>query len=92
LNLGFARHLFLAQHAGQFSQPQIQFFDGVIAIAQTRIEFAFAKREDVGAQLEALLVEFGEAGAVALFEQCAVLAFLERLHPQGLGDVSYRFG
>jgi hypothetical protein len=50
------------------------------------------KREDVGAELETLLVEFGEAGAVALFKRCAAFAFLERLHPLGFGDVSYRFG
>lgn len=44
------------------------------------------------AQFEALLVEFGEAGAVALFKGGAALAFFERLHPESLGDVRGRFG
>ena len=49
------------------------------------------KAEDVRAELEALLVEFGNASAVALFKRRAAFAFLERLHPQGFGDVSDRF-
>jgi len=88
----FARRLFFAQRPGDFSQAQVQLFDRAVAITQVRVEFAFAKREDVGAQLEALFVEFGDAGAVALFEQCATLAFFERLHPEGFGDVGDAFG
>ena len=42
-------------------------------------------------QLEALLVEFGEAGAVTLFNEDTAFAFFERLHPQRLGDVGYGF-
>ena len=46
----------------------------------------------MGAQLEALFVEFGEAGAVALFHCRAAFAFVERLHPEGFGDVGDAFG
>ena len=88
----FARRLFFAQRPGDFSQAQVQLFDRAVAVAQTGVEFAFAQRQDVGAQLEALFVEVGEAGAVALFQRCAALAFLERLHPQGFGDVGDAFG
>lgn len=73
-------------------QPQIQILNGAVAIAEARVEFAFAQGEYVGAQLEALLIEFGEPGAVALFKRCAASAFLEGLHPKGFGDVRYRFG
>jgi hypothetical protein len=84
--------LLLAQQAGEFSEAQVEIFDRAVAIAQAGVEFAFAKREDVGAQLEALLVEFCEAGAVALFQNCAAAAFLERLHPERFGDVHNGFG
>jgi hypothetical protein len=83
--------LFFAKACADFARPQIQFFDAAVAIAQVRVEFAFTKSKDVGAKLEPLLVEFGEAVAVALFKSRAALAFLERLHSQGFGDVGYRF-
>jgi hypothetical protein len=79
----FARGLLLAQQAGEFSEAQVEIFDRAVAIAQAGVEFAFAKREDVGAQLEALLVEFCEAGAVALFEERAALAFFRGLASRG---------
>jgi hypothetical protein len=43
---------------------------------------SFAKREDVEAQLEAVFVEFGKAGGVALFEERAAFARVERLQPR----------
>ena len=46
----------------------------------------------MGADLEALLVEFGEACAVALFESGAAFAFFQGLHPQGFGNVGDGFG
>ena len=73
-------------------QAQVEFFDYAVAIAQAGAEFAFAQGEDVGAQLEALFVQFGDSGAVALFKNCAALALLERLHPQGFDDVGDGFG
>jgi len=60
--------LLFAQRSGEFSQAQVQVFDGAAAIAETGVEFAFAKGDHVGADLEALFVEFGEACAVALFQ------------------------
>jgi len=53
--------LFFAKRAGNFSKPQIQFFDGAVAISEAGVEFAFAKGEDVGADLEVLLVVGGNA-------------------------------
>jgi len=79
------------QQAGQFTHLQIQFFDVAVAIAQTGVQFALAQGQDVGAELEALFVEFGEAVAVALFQERAAFAFLERLHPEGFGDVGDAF-
>jgi hypothetical protein len=35
--------LLFAQRAGKFAQAQIQFLDGAIAIAQTRVELTFAQ-------------------------------------------------
>ena len=46
----------------------------------------------MGADLEAVFVEFGEAGAVAFFEDGAVFGFFWRLHPERLGDVGDGFG
>jgi hypothetical protein len=82
---------FCPQESGHFAQAQIQFLDGTVAIAQAGVELAFAQRENVGPQLEALLVEFGEAGVVVLFQSRTAFAFLERLHPEGFGDVGHRF-
>jgi hypothetical protein len=76
----------------EITQGQVEIFNRVVAIEQTRVEFAFAQREDVGAELQALLGGFGDEGAVALFEQCAAFAFFKRLHPQGFGDVGDAFG
>jgi len=46
-----ARPVLFAKRAGNFSKPQIQFFDGAVAISEAGVEFAFAKGEDVGADL-----------------------------------------
>jgi hypothetical protein len=83
--------LFFAKNAGEFSQAQVQVFDGAVAIAEAGVEFAFPQGENVGAQLQTLLIQFSESCAVALFEQCAALAFLEGLHPEGFGDVGDGF-
>jgi hypothetical protein len=65
--------------------------DGVVAIAQARVEFAFAQGQDVGAQFEALLIVFCEARVIALFEERASLAFFGGLRPEGFRDVGDRF-
>jgi hypothetical protein len=64
--------LFVAKAPSEYSHSQIQLFDRAVAIAQARVEFAFAKREDVEAQLEALLVEFREAWAVPPYLQSSL--------------------
>jgi hypothetical protein len=53
---------------------------------------AFAKSEDVGADLEVLLVVGGEAFGGFQFLVGAASAFFEGLHPQGFGDVGNGFG
>jgi hypothetical protein len=51
----FAGGLFFTKGAGELAQAQVQIFDGAITIAQAGVEFAFAQREHVGADLEVLL-------------------------------------
>jgi hypothetical protein len=92
LKLRFARGLFLAQQSGEFSQAQIQVFDGAVAIAEAGVEFAFAQRKHVGAYLEVLLVVGGEAFGAVQFLLGAAAAFVEGLHPQGFGDVGDGLG
>jgi hypothetical protein len=84
--------LFFPQSSGEFAQAQVQVFDGAVAIAEARIEFAFAKREDMGADLEVLLKLVAEAIGGIEFQVGAAAAFFEGLHPQGFGDVGDGFG
>ena len=75
-----------------FAQFELQIRNTLIAMPQARVEFAFAKREDMRADFQALPVKFCQARAVALLEIRAALAFFERLHPEGFGDVDHAFG
>jgi hypothetical protein len=64
----------------------------LFAIIKSRLEFAFAQGKDMGADLEGLFVGGEGAGGGVLFLGGAAAAFVEGLHPQGLGGVGYGFG
>jgi hypothetical protein len=84
--------LFLAQQSCEFAQAQVQIFDGAVAIAETGVEFALAQGQDVGADLEVLLVVGGEAFGGFQFLLGAAAGFGEGLHPEGFGDVGDGLG
>jgi hypothetical protein len=84
--------LFLAEHQRELAKLELQIGDGGIAVAQTRIEFAFAQRQHVGAYVEGLLLVDGRALLGLELEPGAAAAFLESLHPESFGDVGHGFG
>ena len=64
----------------------------LFAIVQSGFEFAFAKAQDMRADLEGLFVGGEGAGGGVLFLRGAAAAFVEGLHPEGFGGVGYGFG
>jgi hypothetical protein len=84
--------LFLAQQKGEFAQLQIQLGDRAFALVQAGVEFAFAQGQDVGTDFEVLLLVGGGCSSGFEFELGAAAAFVERLHPEGFGDVGDGFG
>jgi hypothetical protein len=90
--LGVAGGLLFAQEQGEFTELQLECGDGALAVAQARVEFAFAQGEDVRADGEGLLLVGGGALRGLQFKFGAAAAFIEGLHPQGFGDVGDGFG
>jgi hypothetical protein len=90
--VGVAGGLFFAKHCCQFAELQSQVGDGGLAIAQSRVELAFAQVQDVGADFEGLLLVGSGALCGLEFELGAATAFVEGLHPEGFGDVGDGFG
>jgi hypothetical protein len=84
--------LFLAQHEHQFSELQIEGGDGAVSVAEAGVEFAFTQGEDMGADLDGLLLISGVAFFGFELESGASAAFVERLHPEGFGNVCNGFG
>lgn len=64
----------------------------LFAIAQSGFELAFAKAQNMRADLESLFVGGEGAGGGVLLLRSAAAAVVEGLHPEGLGGVGYGFG
>jgi hypothetical protein len=64
----------------------------LFAIAQSGFELAFAKAQNMRADLESLLVGGEGAGGGVLLLRSAAAALVEGLHPESLGGVGYGFG
>jgi hypothetical protein len=64
----------------------------LFAIAQPGFEFAFTQAQDMRAELQGLFVGGAGAGGGVLFLRGAAAAFVEGLHPEGLGGMCHGLG
>lgn len=87
--LSVARRLFLSQQKSEFFKLRFERGLHAFSILEPCVEFAFAQGEDMRADLEITFGLRGRAGVAGGFLLSAASAFLERLHPEGLGDVRH---
>ncbi len=64
----------------------------LFAVVQPGFEFAFAKAQDVGAEVEGLFFGGESASGRALFLGSAAATFVEGLQPEAFGEVGDGFG